>query len=130
MPGGQQHGHQPYAERAGVFLNCFIKIVCIFVLVKQLAMPDLKQIWYADDAGATGLLIELRKWWDKLVEVGPPLGYFPEATKTWLVVKPHLEQKAQNIFDGTGVKITTEGKKYLGSPSYKLSTITTLYKLI
>jgi hypothetical protein len=33
-----------------------------------------------------------------------------------LVVKPTLEHKAKQIFAGTGVKITTEGRKYLGSP--------------
>jgi len=40
--------------------------------------------WYADDASACTLL---RQWWDKLSILGPPFVYFPNASKTWLVVE-------------------------------------------
>ena len=70
-------------------------------LVKLLAEIICCQIWYADDAGAGGILQDLKKWWDKLNIHGPQLGYFPEATKTWLVVKPQFKSKAEEIFRGT-----------------------------
>jgi hypothetical protein len=85
-------------------------------LVQLLSDIDCQQIWYADDAGAGGTLKLLKAWWDKINQHGPPLGYHPEASKSWLVVKPEFQSKAQEIFEGTGVKITTEGRKYLGSP--------------
>jgi hypothetical protein len=85
-------------------------------LITILATINCAQIWYADDAGATGTFEKLKEWWDTLNENGPKLGYFPEPSKSWLVVKPTLEHKAKQIFAGTGVKITTEGRKYLGSP--------------
>ena len=44
---------------------------------------------------------------------GPLFGYFPEATKTWLVVKPAYEERARELFPD--IKITTEGRKFLGS---------------
>ena len=50
------------------------------------------QSWYADDASTEGRLEGLRRWWDKLETLGPKFGYFPNAGKTWLVVKlEHLK---------------------------------------
>ena len=48
---------------------------------------DLMQVWYADDATACGNLSEIRLWWDKLLQFGPDFGYFPNPSKTCLVVK-------------------------------------------
>ena len=66
------------------------------------------------DLSGAGKLTQLRKWWDNIVIYGPPLGYFPRADKSWLIVKPNLEQSAKEIFAGTDVCITTNGHKYLG----------------
>ena len=78
--------------------------------------PDLRQLWYADDAGAAGLVQRLRLWWDSLVDLGPLFGYYPNPTKTWLVVKEEHAAEARHEFAGTGVQITTEGRPYLGTP--------------
>lgn len=72
------------------------------------------QAWYADDAQCIGLLKALRKWWDKLLEVGPLFGYHPNPGKTYLIVKSNLIQFAESLFEGTGVVICT-GKKDLGA---------------
>ena len=45
---------------------------------------------------------------------GPKLGYNPNAAKSWLIVKPETEEMAREIFRGTRIKITIEGRKYLG----------------
>ena len=74
-----------------------------------------KQVWFADDGTGAGNLKELRKWWDKLVEKGPAYGYFPNASKTWLIVKDEKLDEAKRIFKGTGVKFTSEGKRHLGA---------------
>ena len=76
-----------------------------------------KQVWFADDGTGAGNLKELRKWWDKLVEKGPAYGYFPNASKTWLIVKDEKLDEAKRIFKGTGVKFTSEGKRHLGAAS-------------
>ena len=49
-----------------------------------------------------------------IVVHGPYLGYYPRADKSWLIVKPHLEDTAKKIFAGTDVRISTNGHKYLG----------------
>ena len=73
------------------------------------------QTWYADDAAATGKISCLRSWWDDIIMHGPSFGYFANASKTWLVVKPGLQEEASTIFGDTNVKITCEGRPYLGS---------------
>jgi hypothetical protein len=72
-----------------------------------------KQIWYADDAQATGKLIALRGWWDSLIARGPGFGYFVNATKTILVVKGAQMDEAAQVFSGTGITIS-EGARDLG----------------
>ena len=43
-------------------------------------------------------------------------GYYPNANKTWLLVKPESLLAAQTAFGGTGVNITTSGVRHLGAP--------------
>ena len=46
-------------------------------LIHRLNDPDssTSQLWYADNATATGSLSHLRSWWEKLVSNGPSYGY-------------------------------------------------------
>ena len=74
-----------------------------------------KQCWFADNATGAGPLQEVKQWWDELREAGPPLGYYPNSKKCWLVVKPEKEGRAKEMFAGSGINITTEGRKHLGA---------------
>ena len=73
------------------------------------------QCWYADDASGCGSLGDVKTWWDELMVSGPPLGYFPNPQKCWLIVKPEKERPAKEIFSETTINITTEGRKHLGA---------------
>ena len=53
-----------------------------------------KQCWYADDATGAGAFTDIRKWWDELLAAGPALGYYPNAKKCWLAVKPEKLKEA------------------------------------
>jgi len=53
------------------------------------------QCWYVDDATGCGSLGDVKTWWDELMVSGPPLGYFPNPLKCWLIVKPEKERPAQ-----------------------------------
>ena len=70
---------------------------------------------HADDLTATGCILELKYWWDQLCELGPKFGYFPEASKPWLIIKHEVEGEGKTIFQGSGVQITTEEKHRLGA---------------
>ena len=45
---------------------------------------------------------------------GPLYGYFPNASKTHILTKPEHMDRAREIFQGTGVTISAQGKRYLG----------------
>lgn len=77
---------------------------------------DVDHIWYADDTSAGGKIDSLGTWWSKLQEVGPEYGYHPNAEKSWLVVKEDFLPIALEVFAGSGVNITVEGRQYLGAP--------------
>ena len=72
------------------------------------------QCWYADDATGCGSLRDVKTWWDELMVSGPPLGYFPNPQKCWLIVKPEKERPVKEIFSKITINITTEGRKHLG----------------
>lgn len=75
----------------------------------------LKQVWFADDSSAAGKLQELRKWWDTLCIKGPKYGYYPLASKTILLVKHGMLDKASQIFENSGVEIREDGVVNMGS---------------
>ena len=67
------------------------------------------QVLYADDSRTRGRFSSLHQWWDLLCKLGPGLGYFPNASKTWLVVKDRCHSEAMVTFAGTDVKLTSDG---------------------
>ncbi len=73
-----------------------------------------KQVWYADDSAAGSSLERLRRWWDLLKKIGPLYGYFPNGAKTHILAKPEHTEAAKEIFKGTGITVSSEGKRCLG----------------
>ncbi|KAL5467464.1 hypothetical protein EMCRGX_G031690 [Ephydatia muelleri] len=86
-------------------------------LIEKLQSTNTKQVWHADDARAGGTLLNLKAWWTMLSSSGPSYGYFVNPGKTWLIVKPQHERDAKELFSGTGIGITSEGKRHLGRDS-------------
>jgi len=70
---------------------------------------------YADDFSAAGKINGIKCWWNNLCRLGPMFGYYPEAKKCWLIVKPSHLQKAEEKFCDSDINITTEGKRHLGA---------------
>ena len=58
--------------------------------------------------------------WERISRIGPDYGYYPwpNAVKTWLVVKEGKESDAATLFKETGASITVDGKRHLGAASY------------
>ena len=74
------------------------------------------QVWLADDATAVGSIERLRNWWDLIVREGLKYGYHVNAGKSCLIVK-HREdfQRANMIFESSGIKISCDGQRHLGA---------------
>ena len=78
---------------------------------------------YADDFTAGGTVKDLKYWWERLCELGLKFGYYPEASKTWLIAKNDFYEMANTTFKSTKINVTSNGKRHLGtiigSRSYK-----------
>ena len=81
----------------------------------QYDAPAVKQVWYADDATGAGTCDDLRTFWNSVQINGTGYGYIPNGAKTHLVVKAEHVEKARELFAGTGINVTTEGKRHLGA---------------
>ena len=80
------------------------------------------QVWFADDSSGGGNLSQVRQWWDEMKEKGPKYGYFPKASKTHLILKKEEDlEKATQLFEGEGIKITMEGQRHIGAAIGKVS---------
>ena len=74
------------------------------------------QVWYVDDAAACGKVSDLHMWWDQVSSLGPKFGYFPNATKTWLITKAQFCSTGTDFFRDTAVNVTADGRPHLGAP--------------
>ena len=67
---------------------------------------NIVQEWFADDAACVGELLPV-KWSDQINDFGPKYGYFPKASKCWLICKSEeIATEAERIFDNTGINNT------------------------
>ena len=67
----------------------------------------LQKVFYANDGAGAGTLDNISAWWKDLQVQGPFLGYFPNAEKTWLIVKPEHAVRASVLFPD--INVTSEG---------------------
>ena len=87
----------------------------VFPLIRELqgAHPRVTQPWYTDDARAGGTFQKiLEHFWD-LQARGPSRGYYPEPTKIILAVAPGNVSRAEEHFQGLGIRVVM-GHRYLG----------------
>ena len=86
------------------------------LIMRMSEIQSTRQVWYADDSTACGTIDRLLIiWWHKLVDVGPTFGYFPNPSKSWLLVKEDFMNKPNELFHDTGAFIMSEGRPVLGS---------------
>ena len=75
--------------------------------------PQVYQPWYADDAGEGGKFRDIMAHFRDLQLKGPAQGYFPNPTKSILVVSEQNVPRAKEYFRGMVVQVVT-GIRYLG----------------
>ena len=88
------------------------------ILLRRLKFtsPTTSQVSLADDITGVGKILDLRIWWVTIISEGKKFGYYVSESKSWLIIKsPNYHDHAQNIFKGTGIKFTCEGKSHLGA---------------
>ena len=84
----------------------FLYAIGSLPLISSLNQPnDWVQVWYADDASICGHLEALKEWLSLVKVKGPSFGYFPEPSKSFLVVDEKFISEAENVFGGSGVNV-------------------------
>ena len=73
-------------------------MLIILEITNQLPDTKTKMAAYADDFSAAVSVENLMYWWETLFKLGPKFGYYPEASKSWLIVKPRSMTKAKHIY--------------------------------
>jgi hypothetical protein len=68
----------------------------ILLLIGQLKaeFPQVEQPWYADDACTGAIFDKIERFFWRLCEIGPLFGYYPEPTKSILIVRQHNLEEA------------------------------------
>jgi hypothetical protein len=96
-------------------LSMFAYGVGLLPLIRALkeSFPAMDQTWYADDAGAGGKFNAIKQLFAKLQEIGPHYGYFPEPSKSILIVSHENLPAATAAFKDLEFTITL-GNRYLG----------------
>jgi hypothetical protein len=76
-------------------LSMFAYGIGIMSLIHQLKaeFPQVEQPWYVDDTGAGAKFDEIERFFRRLCEIGPLFGYYPEPTKSILIVRQHNLRK-------------------------------------
>ena len=83
-------------------INLLIQFLHEFIIIKE---HNSKEVAFADGL-AVGKINEIKNFWDVIENIGPKYGYFPEASKSHLIVKDQHVDVASVIFNETNVKIT------------------------
>ena len=95
-----------------------ISIIPLILMLVEIRMQDnnhTKTAVYADDLRVVGPIDQIRILWNTLCRLGPKFGYFPEGSKSWIIVRENAKERAQTIFDNTKLKIITDGQRHLGA---------------
>ena len=71
----------------GNSLSMFMDAIGTLPLIHSMRDPgQWTQLWYTDDASASGTLPELCNWFNLLCSCGPSFGYHPEPTKSFVII--------------------------------------------
>ena len=96
-------------------LAMYMYAIGMMPLVHKAEQAGTIQSWFADDSAAASVLRRPSRWWDILASDGPAYGYFPNTSKSILVVKERCYREAVELFSDTSVVITCNGARYLGA---------------
>ena len=96
-----------------IYAIAFIPRILMLVEVWMQDNSHTKTATYADDLTVAEPFDQIRIWWNTLFRLGPKFGYFPEGSKSQIIVIENVKERAQTIFDNTKIKITTDGQRRL-----------------
>ena len=95
----------------------FVYALALLPLVRKLEDTTTgPQLWYADDSAKASSILHLQNWLDKICELGPGFGYFPEPEKSILVTSHTDSTNVLEFKEKNNIKKIVTGNRYLGGP--------------
>ena len=77
-------------------------------------MPQVKQVWLADDASGAGRLNEVKGWRNVIISEVQKIDYCVNKSKEWHILKDSSQlETTKQIFQNSNIKFTCEGKRHL-----------------
>ena len=74
-----------------------------------------KLVAYADNFTAAGTLTELKVLWNILIDLRRKFRYYPQASKSWLIIKKYRIKRASILSKPCKINIVSIRKKHLGA---------------
>ena len=104
--------------------NCYVKQARLFATGGlEITLDDvkskggeIKEVAFANDLTGAGKLLALKSWWDAILKSGLLIGYKANPKKSWLIVKPEFVDAAKEIFENSGINVTSEASEALSKP--------------
>ena len=53
----------------------------------RISVPDVQQVWLADDATGARTLKSLKDWWTNIISEGERFGWYVNEKNPWLIIK-------------------------------------------
>ena len=103
-----------------------------FISVNEL---NAKEVALADGFTVAGKLSSIKHYWSQLTSIGPKYGYFPKASKSYLIVREDQLPTATALLDNSSINIYYSRRKIkshlgaiIGSGGYKREYVDELVK--
>ena len=103
-----------------------------FISVNEL---NAKEVAFADGFTVAGKLSSIKHYWSQLTSIGPKYGYFPKASKSYLIVRKDQLPIATALLDNSSINIYYSRRKIkshlgaiIGSGGYKREYVDELVK--
>ena len=73
-------------------MSCNRPQILLIVHITNRVDDTRKTAAYTDNLTAAGKIIQLKQWWETICNLGPRFRYYPESSKSWLVMKENPKQ--------------------------------------
>ena len=94
--------------------QCLCVLLCTLPLIRSLHnLAQWSQVWYVDDAFVCGCLNNIHEQFSQSCSKGPAFGYYPEPSKSFLLVNDRYWSEAEKMFGTLGNQIVA-GHHLLG----------------
>ena len=76
-----------------IYAIAIIPLILMLVEIRMQENNHTETTAYADDLTVAGPIHQIRIWWNTLCRLGPKFSYFPEGSKSWIIVRENAKEQ-------------------------------------